>query len=472
VRTASAPKRALGLAVFLICCLLSAAASKGAPGSPAPQQRTASPNTDQSANERLFWESVRDSKDPEEFRAYLRKFPDGVFADLARARLKALGGSAPSEATPSKVPAVAPAATPSPNAAGSSKKEEQPARTLFPILKDGKWGYINRDGKVVIPPQFDAANDFSEGLAMIRIGSPETGKRGWIDETGRIIIPPKYELASGFRDGRAIAALGGKEGYIDKVGRVAIELKYDKVKTFSEGLGPVRVGSLWGYVDTTGSMVIEPQFEDVQGFNEGLSAVQVNGRWGFIDKAGRMVIKSDFIWVLSFNNSLALAKTRGDIYEVFVYIDKTGKPVITGLRFPTTFGGEKFEHMIITRAATSFNEGLALVQASYITPDGYSGPAAPLDLVINKQGQVVGQIKAEPDRLSSFSEGLAPVRFNTPFESMGWHYVDKDGKVAMSMVEDNFDEAEPFRGGLARVKVGDKFGYIDRLGHYVWQPTK
>jgi hypothetical protein len=37
--------------------------------------------------ERTFWESVKDSKDPKEFEAYLDQFPDGVFASLARNRL-------------------------------------------------------------------------------------------------------------------------------------------------------------------------------------------------------------------------------------------------------------------------------------------------------------------------------------------------------------------------------------------------
>ena len=37
--------------------------------------------------ESLFWQSIRDSADPADLRAYLTRFPDGVFADLARNRL-------------------------------------------------------------------------------------------------------------------------------------------------------------------------------------------------------------------------------------------------------------------------------------------------------------------------------------------------------------------------------------------------
>lgn len=43
-----------------------------------------------SENDRVFWDSVKDSKNPDELKAYIEQFPKGVFAPLARARLKAL----------------------------------------------------------------------------------------------------------------------------------------------------------------------------------------------------------------------------------------------------------------------------------------------------------------------------------------------------------------------------------------------
>ncbi len=40
-----------------------------------------------------FWNSIRDSTDVDEFRAYLESFPDGAFAPLARVRIKKLSGN-------------------------------------------------------------------------------------------------------------------------------------------------------------------------------------------------------------------------------------------------------------------------------------------------------------------------------------------------------------------------------------------
>ncbi len=42
------------------------------------------------ANDRAFWDSVKDSKNPDELKAYLEQFPTGIFAPLANARLKAI----------------------------------------------------------------------------------------------------------------------------------------------------------------------------------------------------------------------------------------------------------------------------------------------------------------------------------------------------------------------------------------------
>jgi hypothetical protein len=44
----------------------------------------------------------------------------------------------------------------------------------------GKWGYIDKQGKMVIEPQFGQARAFGEGLALVRIGDEETGRWGFI----------------------------------------------------------------------------------------------------------------------------------------------------------------------------------------------------------------------------------------------------------------------------------------------------
>ncbi len=65
------------------------------------------------AAEIAFWTSVKDSRSPAEIKAYLDKFPNGTFADLAKLRIKALEQPA-AAATPPKVtaPVAAPTSPP------------------------------------------------------------------------------------------------------------------------------------------------------------------------------------------------------------------------------------------------------------------------------------------------------------------------------------------------------------------------
>jgi WG containing repeat len=77
-------------------------------------------------------------------------------------------------------------------------------------IAGGKIGYIDKSGKVVIPPEFDGGSRFSEGLAAVWIGN----KAGYIDKTGKFIIPPQFDFAYPFYEGLAEVEIGDKYGYI------------------------------------------------------------------------------------------------------------------------------------------------------------------------------------------------------------------------------------------------------------------
>jgi hypothetical protein len=53
---------------------------------------------------------------------------------------------------------------------------------------------------VVIQPQFDEAEAFSEGLARVKIAD----KWGYIDKTGKLVISPQFDEAEAFSEGVAL----------------------------------------------------------------------------------------------------------------------------------------------------------------------------------------------------------------------------------------------------------------------------
>lgn len=55
---------------------------------------------------------------------------------------------------------------------------------MIAVCKDGKWGYVDSDGKELIAPQFQEAKSFSNGLAAVSNGE----QWGFIDAEGRLVI--------------------------------------------------------------------------------------------------------------------------------------------------------------------------------------------------------------------------------------------------------------------------------------------
>lgn len=163
---------------------------------------------------------------------------------------------------------------------------------LFPVEQNGKWGYINRGGKMVVPPQFNQADDFREGMAQVLVGN----KLGYIDTTGKLVIPPRYDVPSEFSEGLAQVGLGGKFGYLDKTGKIVIApislSSSSNNSSFSEGLAAIDVSGVfgharYGYIDKSGKMVIKPQFDDAYSFHHGLARVYFKRKCRYIDRTGR-----------------------------------------------------------------------------------------------------------------------------------------------------------------------------------------
>ncbi|HKZ81252.1 MAG TPA: caspase family protein [Pyrinomonadaceae bacterium] len=60
--------------------------ASGAAAPPITSDTTQFPKVDPAAFELTYWETIKNSTDPEDFRSYLQRYPNGQFADLARRR--------------------------------------------------------------------------------------------------------------------------------------------------------------------------------------------------------------------------------------------------------------------------------------------------------------------------------------------------------------------------------------------------
>lgn len=149
---------------------------------------------------------------------------------------------------------------------------------------------FDKKGRVIGTFKFFPFGSYAEGLITVQVAK---NAFGFLDKTGKLVVEPQFERADNFSEGLCPVRINEKWGYIDKTGRIVIEPKYDWARKFSEGLGRVTIGAKTGFIDKTGNMVIEPEEQDVYDFADGLAVVWEKGNErGYIDKTGKFVWKT------------------------------------------------------------------------------------------------------------------------------------------------------------------------------------
>ncbi len=366
-------------------------------------------------------------------------------------------------------------------------KEPGSTSKLFAFEQNGRVGFIDPTGKIVIQPEIEArieeVGDFWDGLARV-------GQKGYIDESGRWSIHSDYWRTEDFSDGLAIALredaarTEGFQGFvIDTTGKAVGRVPALRTESFSEGLavfeGPQKPGirkfgrefvyldfpGLKGFLDRTGNVSIPPAFADVGPFIHGLARAAQDGychlampdggrqgtpttgyptscggaprdaitpcQVGFINTEGRFVIEPRFESARDFAEDLAAVRIGG----LWGFIDRDGTTVIA----------PKFDE------AQSFREGLAAVRVN----DEWG--------FVDKSGQIV--IAPKFEEVEAFSDSMAiAYRDNRPF------YIDRSGQTR---IPGPFLEATPFVNGLAAVLLSDKrVAYINHSGTIVFEYTR
>ena len=203
------------------------------------------------------------------------------------------------------------------------------------FAQDVLFGYIDTHGQSVIAPTLPVAEDFSEGLAAVRLSRSPTSKWGYIDKSGRIAIQPRFDQALSFSEGRAAVQTGfraeqgqqvdGKWGFIDALGRFDVPPQFDLADGYSEGLAAVFMRSDgWGYIDALGTFAIPPRYTTAGQFSEGVAVVDDGVENYYIDKAGRKVlVLKTLLLMWPFSDGLTVAGNEGEQK----YVDRKGRTV-------------------------------------------------------------------------------------------------------------------------------------------------
>lgn len=144
------------------------------------------------------------------------------------------------------------------------------------LVRIGKKNYyIGPDGKKrTDASDFDQATSFSEGLAAVR----KCGKWGYINRQGALVIPPDFANGRPFHEGLAAVEKNGTWGYIDKRGHFSIRPVFDNAFDFREGIAVVRLNERFGYITRTGNWLSEPHYTFASGFRNGTAVAERDGK--------------------------------------------------------------------------------------------------------------------------------------------------------------------------------------------------
>ncbi len=220
---------------------------------------------------------------------------------------------------------------------------------------DGRYGFMDPNGKRVIPPTYDVADDFENGLAIVSTA----GQYRLIDTTGKVVVPSTYDFIFYLGDGfYQVKDKEGKTGIVSSAGEMVIQLQYDDIfhlqanyfmvdskslngcyditgkqifppisqvqLFFVNGRSMVSKDNKFGMIDTTGKYTIEPLYDSIGYFFKGYATVMQNGVYGAIDSSGRIVVAPTYTELRPFVNGYAVFRSKSK----YGLLDLSGKVVI------------------------------------------------------------------------------------------------------------------------------------------------
>lgn len=189
---------------------------------------------------------------------------------------------------------------------------------LAAVSKNGKYGYIDRNGDLAIALDYDRGSEFRKGIATVSLN----GKSGIIDKEGHILIPIQYDDggwpgsgATVLEDGLIKISKGGKQGLIERTGKVIMAAEYDMIIEYSipHNLASVFNDGEYYVTKLNGDIITNVSFgeygweseDNPQLISEGMISVNKDGKWGFMNNRGELVIPYQYDWVSPFDNGLS-----------------------------------------------------------------------------------------------------------------------------------------------------------------------
>jgi len=409
-------------------------------------------------------------------------------------------------------------------------------------------GYAEREsGTVRIAQTFEVAKEFSEGLAAVRVD----GRYGFIDPAGRMVITPRFEAAGPFTGGYAEVRVDGASGAIDRSGKLVVPARFQRLVPFTGGTflatpkkegafangGEARLGGFslldllsvggglyslergwlteqnfqfsffddpargliwagrrdshneeqWGLMRSDGTWQVTPQFNHVQTLRENHAIVgsmpDYSLPWperrkamqrGAVDRDGKLIVPFASRGISYWRGGYGLASEPG------ASLGDGRKGIL--LADGALLAGRWFDDVDIREDGKLPRGRIGTIWYSIerdgrLVADQLEGEPlveCPGGLTILRRGDMVEFRRAGTTEIgpkfdnSYFNKRDCPGPLSARRNGK-WFFVLEDGTV---LGEPNgFDDTYSFAGDHGVVKVGGKWGIIDRSGAFTVKPT-
>ena len=197
---------------------------------------------------------------------------------------------------------------------------------LLPVLRNGRVGYVNMQGREVIPAVYDMLKEgqnWARPVSENRIVVKQNGHYGVVDTGNKTIVPFAAAISDidDYRSGMTRVRKNQAINWLDKNGKpisdpnssaasqTAKSAAANNIKNNSSNakesqklepsrgfttLQPRQQDGRWGFVDENNISMITYSFDEVRPFSEGLAGVRIDNEWGFVNLGGELVIPFRF----------------------------------------------------------------------------------------------------------------------------------------------------------------------------------
>ena len=357
------------------------------------------------------------------------------------------------------------------------------SQKIYPYRKGRLWGYCDENKKIIVPPTYTITYPYSDGLGLV-INYDTTKKRyyyGFVDEQGKVVIPLQFLSATYFTKGCSVVRNNlGKFGVIDTKGKYFIQpvykqilflpisstfkvkndqnkvalyslggkklfdFKYDDIDDASIELHSILATDNTGkqyctWVDRNTGKELPLKLAGAEEFSEGLAAAREanTNLLGYVNTKGEWVISPKYWMGKPFSDGIALI-TNSQTDSKDMYINAKGDTLFDKNGYST---------------AEPFKEGVAVVDYKFMTKDGSA-------------------LLPQYNFCYDFRGGLAQVRVIPPqksYDTPDWLLIDKSGKV-ISQTPYNGGNFGYSDSGYVLRQEGWKYGLIDRDGKTLFAP--